>query len=221
MRTACMLVGWLVVSSVQAQTVQHGLRVPDGFEVVEYADSKLANDIFHMTIDPSGRVVVSGAGYIRVLVDEKNQGKASKAIDVAAPREGAQGMLWEGDWLYYTSDGGLRRVKVVDDKPAGLSELIRATRTNNEHAAHAIRRGPDGWLYLLCGDHAGIDKTYATVPTSPIKDPIGGCVLRFTPDLKNSEIVTDGYRNPYDMDFNLDGELFTCDSDNERCVSLP
>jgi len=197
------------------------LRVPDGFEVVEYADSKLANDIFHMTIDPKGRVVVSGAGYIRVLVDEKNQGKATKAIDVAAPREGAQGMLWEGDWLYYSSDGGLRRIQIVDDKAVGASELIRKTRTGNEHAIHAIRRGPDGWLYLLTGDHAGIDKSFATLATSPIKDPIGGCVLRFTPDLKNSEIVTDGYRNPYDMDFNLDGELFTYDSDNERCVSLP
>jgi hypothetical protein len=54
-----------------------------------------------------GRVVVSGAGYIRVLIDEKNEGKATKAIDVAAPKQGAQGMLWEGDWLYYTSDNGL------------------------------------------------------------------------------------------------------------------
>jgi putative heme-binding domain-containing protein len=211
----------LAIPSIHAQTVQHGLRVPDGFEVVEYADSKLANDIFHMTIDPKGRVVVSGAGYIRVLVDEKNEGKATKAIDVAAPREGAQGMLWEGDTLYYSSDGGLRRIQIVDDKAVGPSELIRKTRTGNEHAIHAIRRGPDGWLYLLTGDHAGIDKSFATLPTSPIKEPIGGCVLRFTPDLKNSEIVTDGYRNPYDMDFNLDGELFTYDSDNERCVSLP
>ena len=62
----------LALPSASAQTVQRGLRVPDGFEVVEYADSKLANDIFHMTIDPKGRVVVSGAGYIRVLVDEND-----------------------------------------------------------------------------------------------------------------------------------------------------
>ncbi|HZT80103.1 MAG TPA: hypothetical protein VFA26_07775, partial [Gemmataceae bacterium] len=48
-----------------------------------------------------------------------------------------------------------------------------------------------------------------------------GCVLRFTPDLKHSEIIADGFRNPYDFDFNPDGELFTFDSDNERCVSLP
>jgi putative heme-binding domain-containing protein len=67
----------------------------------------------------------------------------------------------------------------------------------------------------------GINTSFAQLPTSPIKDPIAGCVVRFTPDLQSSEIVADGFRNAYDMDFNADGELFTYDSDNERCVSLP
>ena len=30
--------------------------MPAGFEVVEYADSSLANDIYTMTIDPKGRI---------------------------------------------------------------------------------------------------------------------------------------------------------------------
>ena len=32
-------------------------------------------------------------------------------------------------------------------------------KTGGEHAAHAIRRGPDGWLYVLCGNNTGIDKS--------------------------------------------------------------
>ena len=92
-------------------------------------------------------------------------------------------------------------------------------KTGGEHTAHAIRRGPDGWLYVLCGNNTGIDKSYAELPTSPIKEPIAGCVLRFQPDLKKCEIVAHGFRNAYGMDFNLDGELFTFDSDNERCVA--
>src|SRR5438552_10552229 len=39
-----------------------GLKVPPGFEVTEFADAKLANDIYCMTLDPKGRVVVSGRG---------------------------------------------------------------------------------------------------------------------------------------------------------------
>jgi putative heme-binding domain-containing protein len=199
-----------------------GMRVPDGFEITEFADAKLANDIHCLTIDPRGRIVVSGPGYLRVLIDSKGDSKVDRAIDlVPGLKDGPQGLLWEGNTLYFTADGGLRRVTIKDDKPAGPSKLIRAMKTGGEHDAHAILRGPDGWLYVLCGNNAGIDKRYATLPTSPIAEPTAGCVLRFSPDLRNSEIVADGFRNPYGMDFTADGELVTFDSDNERCVSLP
>jgi putative membrane-bound dehydrogenase-like protein len=215
---------FLALTVSGANAVQHGLRVPNGFEVTEFADSKLANDIFRMTIDPRGRIVVSGRGYVRILVDADGDGRADRALEFAdGPKDGAQGLLWEDRWLYVTGDGGLRRYRVAEggDRAEGSSELIRKLKTGGEHDAHAIRRGPDGWLYLLCGNNAGIDKGFAQLPTSPIKEPVAGCVLRFSPDLKASEIVADGFRNPYGMDFNTDGELFTYDSDNERCVSLP
>ncbi|MFO0964306.1 MAG: PVC-type heme-binding CxxCH protein [Gemmataceae bacterium] len=201
-----------------------GLKVPPGFVVTQFADHTLANDIYCMTVDPKGRIVVSGRGYIKVLVDDDGDGKADRAIDFAdSPKDGAMGLFWEKDTLYVTGDGGLRRFvdKDGDGKADGPSELIRAIKTGGEHTAHAIKRGPDGWLYVLCGDHAGIDKSYATLPTSPIKDPIGGCVIRFSPDFKNSEIVAHGFRNAYGMDFDRDGNLFTFDSDNERCLGLP
>src|SRR5712692_8228628 len=92
-----------------ADNVQVGLRLPPGFEVTEFADSALANDIFCMTIDPRGRVVVSGRGYLRILVDDNLDGKAECAIDFAAgPKDGAQGLWWEGARLYFTGYGGLR-----------------------------------------------------------------------------------------------------------------
>jgi putative membrane-bound dehydrogenase-like protein len=211
-------------SAESASTASLGLRVPPGFEVTEYADSQLANDIYSLTIDPRGRVVVSGRGYIRILVDDDGDGRADRAIDFAAgPADGAQGMLWEGTSLFVTGDGGLRRYRDDngDDRADGPSELIRTLRTGGEHHAHDIKRGPGGWLYVLCGNSTGIDSSYATLPSSPIRQPVAGCVLRFPPDLKGSEIVADGFRNAYRMDFNPDGELFTFDSDNERCVCLP
>jgi len=224
MRSTTVVVALLLLAAGAARAeVQHGLRVPDGFEVTEYAGSDLANDIFCMTIDPKGRVIVSGRGYTRILVDD-GKGKAARAIDfLAGPKDGAMGLLWEGDSLYVVGDGGLRRYRDADGdgKPDGPPELIRTLKTGGEHDAHALRRGPDGWLYLLCGNNTGIDKKFAELPTSPIKVPVAGGVVRFTPDLKKSEIVCDGFRNAYGMDFNSDGELFTFDSDNERCVSLP
>src|SRR5436190_16581246 len=109
------LVCWIVLAArtapaVLAGNIQHGLRVPTGFAVTEYAGSALANDIYCMTLDPQGRVVVSGRGYIRVLIEEN--GRATKALDFAgAPKDGAMGLFWEGDDLYCMGDGGLRRYR--------------------------------------------------------------------------------------------------------------
>src|SRR5688572_5693225 len=113
-----------VASAASAQNVQHGLRVLAGFEVKEFADSGLANDIYTMTLDPKGRVVVAGRGYIRLLIDSDDDGKADKVVQVAdAPKDGAMGLLWEGDSLYFTGDGGLQRFRIRDDRAASPPEL--------------------------------------------------------------------------------------------------
>src|SRR5690349_10759763 len=58
-----------------------GLRVARGFRVTLYADSSLANDIYAMTLDSRGRVVVTSRGYIRTLVDTDDDGVADSAVD--------------------------------------------------------------------------------------------------------------------------------------------
>lgn len=213
----------LFASSAFAQAPPHGLRVPAGFEVAEFADSALANDIHCLTLDPQGRVVVSGRGYIRLLLDDNGVGRADRALDfAAAPKDGVMGLFWEGDTLFCMGDGGLRRYRNAGGEGRRRPpELIRVFKTGGEHDAHAIHRGPDGWLYILCGNNTGIDRKFATSSTSPIRDPIAGCVLRLSPDFNQCEIVADGFRNAYAFDFNSAGDLFTFDSDNERCVSLP
>jgi putative heme-binding domain-containing protein len=206
-----------------AQFPPHGLRVPDGFEVTEFADSALANDIYCLAFDPAGRVLVSGRGYIRLLLDENGDGRAERAVEFTrAPKDGAMGLFWEGDTLFCMGDGGLRRYRDASgDGRLRPPELIHALRTGGEHDAHAVRRGPDGWLYVLCGNNSGIRDRSTVLPTSLIRQPVAGCVLRFPPDFKGCEIVADGFRNAYAFDFNSAGDLFTFDSDNERCVSLP
>lgn len=198
-----------------------GLKVPPGFTVTEYAGPALANDIYTLHVDARGRVVVAGRGYVREIVDSDGDGRADRAIElVAGLKDGPMGLLWEGGDLYLVADGGLKRYRGVDGmKPAMNPETVLAVRTAGEHDAHAVRRGPDGALYLMCGNMAGVTPKTVTGTRSPITDPTAGVLLRI--EGESVAVIADGFRNAYDFDFSTRGEPFTFDSDNERCVGLP
>ena len=199
------------------------ISVPPGFTAKLVADNSVCPDIYTMTIDEAGRTLVAGRGYVRVLIDDAGDGVAVRGIDIIDDlKDGPMGLLAEGESLYVVADGALKRYAGYK----GINKLknpetILKLKTAGEHDAHAIRRGPDGWLYLLCGNMAGVAKQTITSTRSPVKDPVAGVLLRISPDHKRVEVVADGFRNPYSFDFNLDGEPFTYDSDNERCVGLP
>ncbi|MBX9656219.1 c-type cytochrome [bacterium] len=222
---------WLVIGCVilitplsSLQAAAPHVRLPDGFVISEVSGPNLANDIYAMTLDPKGRIIVSGRGYIRILHDDNQDGVSDRATDFeAGPKFGAMGLLWEDDTLYVTDDGSLMRYhdRDHDDHADGPAEVLFRLNHAGEHGVHGLSRGPDGWLYLVAGDGARANAKTVTTPTSPILDPRGGCVIRLSPDFKRVEIVADGFRNPYDLDFGVGGEFFTYDSDNERCVSLP
>lgn len=200
------------------------LKVPPGFVVTQYADDRLAHDVFSLTFDPFGRVVVSGPGYVRILIDSNNDGVADSYKQFAdGPASGAQGLCFRGRDLICTGDAGLIRYRDAngDDRADGPPDVFLKLKTGGEHHAHSVQRGPDGWWYVILGNDAGVSSTYAKLKTSPIKEPRAGCILRLRPDLSGGEIVADGMRNSYDFAMNAAGDLFVFDSDSEREVSLP
>ncbi len=199
-----------------------GLRVAPGFHMALYADSDLANDIQAMTLDAQGRVVVTGPGYIKTLLDTDHDGKADRAELFANTRSGGMGLCFEGSNLYFVGDGGLSvyRDRNSDGQADGPPEHLLAT-TFSEHGGHALRQGPDGWWYFIGGNDAGFTGQPITLPSSPVRVPEAGALLRFSLDGKKSEIIAHGLRNPYDFDFNALGDIFTFDSDVESDFHLP
>lgn len=201
-----------------------GVTVPEGFEVNLFADDDLAHDIYSLTVDAKGRVVVAGKGYVRILIDDNADGKADRFQQFSdIPANGAMGMFFFGSDLICTGDAGLLRLRDRngDDQADGPPDVFLKVKTGNEHDAHAIRRGADGWWYLMCGNMANVTAGYVTLPGSPVKQPQFGTLLRLKPDLTGGEIFAHGFRNAYDFDFGPSGDPYTFDSDDERDSSLP
>ena len=204
--------------------VSHGFRVPDGFEVSLYAGDDLAHDIFSMTTDSKGRIVVAGKDYVKILHDTKGTGKADKAtLFVKASKSGAHGMYFDGPDLIMNGDGGIRRWRDTDGDGVadGEPEFWLRTERDGEHSANGIVKGPDGWFYMICGNDAGISAEHVKLPGSPIKQVNAGALVRISPDGKTSEVLAHGFRNPYDLDFHPLGHVFTYDADGERDHHLP
>lgn len=215
------LLSLVLATSTAAEEI--GIRAPPGFIVETYAGDDLAHDIFSMTLSAKGEVVVAGLGYIKTLHDDNGDGRADRATTFSKlPASGAHGMAFDGNHLICTGDNGLLRLR--DDNGDGLAngkpEFIVPLRSP-EHGANGVVQGPDGWFYVICGNDTDVSQRHASRTSSPIKTPQCGALVRFTPQLLDSEIVAHGFRNPYDIDFHPLGHIFTVDADGERDHHLP
>lgn len=206
----------------QEEDLTHAFRVPEGFRVERFAGDELAHDLFAMTVDPKGNVVVAGPGYIRTLFDDDGDGVADRGLDYAKTKGGAHGLAFDGSNLYATADDALLyfedadRDHVADGEPKRILEL-----KSPEHGANGLVWGPDGWLYGVTGNDAGITPALNTVENPLVPEPNCGVVWRLDTKSGKSEVVAHGFRNPYDLDFLPSGEMVTVDSDGERDQYLP
>lgn len=145
---------------------------------------------------------------------------------------------------------GLYRAKDLDGDDV-FDECVRLKEIHGggEHGPHSIRLSPDGKrIFLIAGNHTKppfnpgdelTNKDFTSrVPTNWGEDLLlprmwdanghavgilapGGWIASTDPDGKTWDIWSIGYRNPYDMAFNADGELFAYDADMEWDVGMP
>jgi putative heme-binding domain-containing protein len=223
-----------------------GFRVDLVYSVPKATQGSWVN----MTVDPKGRLIVSdqyGKLYRVSLkgVDANNNETSIEPID--APIGEAHGLLWAFDSLYVVVnrgrryDSGLYRVTDTNgDDKLDKVELLRKLDGGGEHGPHAVVLAPDGKsLYIVAGNATRVPETEGSlVPRTWGEDNLltrmvdgagfmttekapGGYICRVSPDGKRWELVSMGFRNPFDIAFNRDGELFTYDSDMEWDVNMP
>ncbi|MBI3191040.1 MAG: heme-binding protein, partial [Pedosphaera parvula] len=143
----------------------------------------------------------------------------------------------------YTPDKlGFYRVRDTDgdDQFDKVEMLAQLYNRGGSHGPHGLALGPDGMIYHVSGDYARpVDGVSPNSPHKDFKedllqpriwDPSGhargilapcGAIQRTDKDGKKWELVAAGFRNPYDLAFNAEGELFTYDADMEYDIGLP
>ncbi|MDR3633374.1 MAG: c-type cytochrome [Isosphaeraceae bacterium] len=232
-----------------AATPAEELTLPKGFraELLYSVPRALQGSWVCMTNDPKGRLIVSdqSGSLYRVTVGASASETKVERIELAIGQ--AQGMLFAFDSLYVTVNGnaaqgsGFYRVRDTDgDDRLDEVKLLKKFDGGGEHGPHGIRLGPDGKLYVIAGNFTkvpdGIDPNSALrdfaedqlLPRNPDGNGFGtgvmapgGWIARTDKEGKQWDLFCGGFRNPYDIDFNTDGEVFTYDADMEWDVGTP
>lgn len=220
----CCLFSVLSIGTAMGTTDELPFEIAEGFHVTTAAGDELVHDCFCMTTDGLGRPVVSGPGYIKTLIDDNQDGIYDRAIVWSTiPKQGAQGLWAEGRKILWVGDGGLWSSEdkngdlVADGTPTKLIEFP----TGGEHHVHAIRKGPDGYWYVIAGNFSNGISNLLNDQSSPVSRPRAGTLWRISPDFATKSVWSHGMRNCYDFDFLPDGQIVTFDSDCERESALP
>ena len=204
-----------------------------------------------LTPDAAGRLITAdqfGSLY-RVTLGDGDSVTEVEKLDL--PIGHAQGLLYAYDSLYVTVNlyrtskekvaqgSGFYRVLDTDgddrfDQVKLLKRLEAVDNANGhgEHGPHAAVLGPDGLIYLVAGNGTKVPEGLA--PTSPFRNWANDLLIPPEPGFVPAgwvartdetgsvwELVAGGFRNSYDLAFNLDSELFVFDADSEAGIGTP
>ncbi|MCX6289338.1 MAG: heme-binding protein, partial [Bacteroidetes bacterium] len=163
----------------------------------------------------------------------------------------AHGLLWAFNSLYVMINNrsndklkrgsGLYRLQDTNgDDTFDKITLIKELDGEGEHGPHSVILSPDKKsIYVVAGNFTKIPKlnAYRNFPESKIdnlfpliKDPNGhdntvqtqgGWVAHLDSTGTNWELIASGFRNPFDISFNDQGDLFAYDSDMEWDFGTP
>lgn len=163
----------------------------------------------------------------------------------------AHGLLWAFNSLYvminhrsndkFEKGSGLYRLQDTNgDDQLDKITLLKVLEGEGEHGPHSIVLSPDKKsIYVIAGNFTKIPEmnAYRNIPDGKfdnlfplIKDPgghdntvnaHGGWIAHVDSTGTNWELIASGFRNPFDLAFNDQGDMFSYDSDMEWDFGTP
>jgi putative heme-binding domain-containing protein len=194
-----------------------------------------------LTFDDRGRIILGreGKGLLRYSPPPVDR------IEVINDTlEECRGVLFAGRSLFANANNSRALFRLQDsndDDQFDEVTLLKQTEGGVGHGRNALALGPDGMVYCIHGNNVRVNFADLS-PRSPLRNQAedqllpcewdrflfdadarvpAGHVTRIDPNGGRWELFAGGFRNPYGLDFNAEGELFTFDADNEGDLGTP
>lgn len=195
-----------------------------------------------MAFDPQGRITLGKEkkGLLRLTLSGSGDQKVEVIDDELLE---CRGLLYAHGSLFANANNSKALFRLTDTNGDGSfddrKELMR-TGGGVGHGRNHIKLGPDGDIYVAHGNNVLLPENIAA--DSPLKNYANdqlipnpwddsmfdgnvelpaGHILRVKPDGSKITLLAGGLRNPLDIAFNHEGDLFTFDADMERDVGTP
>jgi len=234
-------------TSIENISAKDGFKV----ELLHTVPKEKLGSWVNLCVDDKNRIIASDqfGGLYRFPVPKEGKNLDESTIEkVPADIRAANGLLWAFGALYVAVNDYEKKMesgvyKLTDsngDDKLDKVEKLRGMQARGDHGVHALILSPDKKsIYLITGNnttpteaqtsrvprHWGEDHLLPRMPDGRGHNrgrlAPAGIIYKMSPDGKDWEIVSSGYRNIFDGGFNLDGELFTYDADMEYDFNTP
>ncbi|MBN8249432.1 MAG: hypothetical protein J0L84_18555, partial [Verrucomicrobia bacterium] len=234
---------WMLARGTDRATDPATFSVPPGFQVELLRTAAPDEDSWiALAFDPQGRLTVAREkqGLLRFTLSGD---RVEKVEVIENTLKECRGLLYAHDSLYVNANNskGLYRLRDTNgDGTFDETKLLLQTEGGVGHGRNQLRLGPDGMIYIVHGDDVVLTKSMATNSPAqqavndalmPVLDPRQppkltrfvqvGHVLQTDKDGSFFRLFATGLRNPVDVDFDENGELFTYEADMERDIGAP
>jgi len=219
------------------------LTLPPGFKAELIRSAQPGEDSWvSMAFDPQGRITLGKEkkGLLRLTLSGSGDQKVEVIDDELLE---CRGLLYAHGSLFANANVSKTLFRLTDADGDGVFEkrqpLVK-TEGGVGHGRNHIKLGPEGDIYVAHGNNVLLPKNID--PASPLKNYANdqlipnpwdssmfdgnvelpaGHILRVKPDGSKVTLLAGGLRNPLDIAFNHEGDLFTFDADMERDVGTP
>ena len=183
-----------------------GLVMPAGFQAQVIGS---VNSPTSLALAPDGTLYVSqlNGDVLRQWAADRPDGEFEL---YASGFQMPTGLLATETEVFVSSVGQVTVLREVDGHGEPVRTLFQPGelpgRQYDAHSNKGLALGPDGFLYIAVGGTSG---------EGPETHPLGGVVLQYDLAAGSYNIFARGLRNPYDLTFDPEGNLFASDNGPE------